>query len=169
MTGSPKITTWPYQQWKPVKRTSIHMVSSYGGASQSTLRWVKWFWRSTPLLLQCTFNSFFSLLLSFSKNGKQISGWGFDEHSHGFSQSSYSMRLGLGLPGPKFQETRNIFEQTSGQCSDWTWRWTVMHQDYLGLEPMVGEFEFTNSDNRTMTVAVRTFFSFFSSLLWIFA
>lgn len=34
-----------------------------------------------------------------------------------------------------------------------------------GLEPMAGEFEFTNSDNRTMTVAVRTFFSFFSSSL----
>ena len=118
---------------KPVKGTSIHTVSSYGGAfsSRSALRWVKWFWRSIPLLLQCTFNpSFFSLLLSFSKNGKQISGWGFDERSHGFSQSSYNARPGLGPPGPEFQETRKVFEQTSGQCSDWTWRWTVAHQDY---------------------------------------
>ena len=112
---------------------------------------------------------FFSLLLSFSKNGKQILGWGFDECSHGFSQSLYSTWLGLGSPGPKFHETQNIFEQTLGQCSDWTWRWMVTHQDYLGLKPMVGEFKFTNSDNWTMTVAVRTFFSFFSSSLWIFA
>jgi len=30
-----------------------------------------------------------------------------------------------------------------------------------GLEPMAGEFEFTNSEGRTMRVGVRTFFFFF--------